>query len=430
VLALLTYELSRNYLAGQRERTAKRQAFVNARLVAEGLRAADVDVQQLLASLETPADSQSLVQSHGEWYSTSVAARPAQLPAGLRDTVLSGAASTQRLRIGGTARLVVGVPIPSVGAAYFEIFALTELASTLHVLAISLLVAAGLTTLAGAALGAWAARRVLSPVHALSTSAARVAAGDLDTRIPPDADPDLASVASSFNAMVDALQRRIDRDARFAADVAHELRSPLTTLVTSLVVLRRRSQQWDEPSRTAVALMSTEVGRFQRLVEDLLEMARADAGADDGALEHVRVGELVLHTLARSPYAQVPTEIDDAAARTVVLADKRRLERTLVNLLANAAQHADGAGLVAARRVGDVVRIEVHDRGPGVRDEDRERIFDRFARARAGSRAGGGVGLGLALVADHVQRQGGRVWVSDSPIGGACFVVELPVVHE
>jgi signal transduction histidine kinase len=245
--------------------------------------------------------------------------------------------------------------------------------------------------------------------------------------------------------MVSALQARIQRDARFASDVSHELRSPLTTLRNAVDVLQRRRPELPERSAQALDLLTEEVTRFGRLVEDLLEVSRFDAGAADLLLEEIRPAELARHALAARDHASVNLVVEPGTP--TIRADKRRLERVLSNLLANAEVHGDGAtrvvvGPVRAGADGAAAPaggwfghapvtgafVAVDDAGPGVPPEQRETIFERFARGRAAGRRarGEGVGLGLSLVAEHVRLMGGTVRVTESPDGGARFVVELP----
>ena len=151
--------------------------------------------------------------------------------------------------------LVVGIPLPAADAEFYEIVSTTELRSTLATLATVLAAFAVLATLAGAALGRIASRRLMAPLDDVATAAARIGAGGLQTRLPPTDDPDLATIVGSFNSMVEALDERIQRDARFAADLGHELRSPLTALVASVQVMERRRD--DLPPRTQRALTSS-----------------------------------------------------------------------------------------------------------------------------------------------------------------------------
>jgi signal transduction histidine kinase len=324
--------------------------------------------------------------------------------------------------------MAVGVPIPRTGAEFFEAFSLAEVERTLNLLGYSLAGAALLTTMAGAAVGRWASARVLRPLASVSEAAAAIAKGALDIRLVSPSDRDLAPLADSFNSMVDALADRIQKDARFASDVSHELRSPLTTLTTSLDVLRARRSELSERSQAALDLLDADVQRFQRMVEDLLEISRFDAGVAVLEVEEVDVRELVRHALAG---ATVPITAGDGSGRTTVLGDKRRLERVLVNLVENAAAYGGGATNVGVARRDGHVHVVVEDQGAGVPLAERTKVFERFFRGSAAGRrgAGGGSGLGLALVVEHVRLHGGTVWVEDGPGGmGARFVVELPAV--
>ena len=328
-------------------------------------------------------------------------------------------------------QLVIGIPVPSVNAAYFEIIALDDLQSTLEALGVSLVGASLITTLAGAALGAWASRRALRPLRGVSAAALELAAGRLDTRLQASEDPDLRPISSSFNDMAQSLQDRIERDARFASDVSHELRSPLMTLAASIEVMSNQREDLPERARSALDLMVGDIERFQQLVEDLLEISRFDAGVVRLELEEVHLAELVMQAVSHSSERDVPVELEAELAGVVVQADKRRIVRVIANLIDNAAKYGGGATGVILRRAQDGVQIAVEDRGPGVPEEDRSVIFDRFSRGAIAGRRGSteGVGLGLALVAEHVNLHGGKVWVEGRTDGeeGARFVVELPV---
>jgi signal transduction histidine kinase len=427
-LVVLTYELSRSYLLDQREGSALRQTYVNARLVSSELRTFEPDLPALLASLETAAGSDPVVWRNGTWFAASVGVDRNALPLALRETVVAGTPARQRFTLDDSARLGVGVPLPGRRAAYFEVFSLAELERTLDVLRNSLLVAGLITTLAAAAAGRLVTRRVLHPVAAVAAASGSIASGELDVRLNVGRDPDLAPLAESFNRMTDALQERIQRDERFAAAVSHELRSPLTTLAASVEVLVARRHELSESGVEAVDLLAAEVRRFERLVQDLLEISRLDAGESELAFDDVRFGEFVLHAVDAAEAGDVPIEIEAHLLDAVVRADKRRLERVIVNLIENACAHGLGVSRILVEGGDGHVRLVVEDAGPGVPPEDRSRIFERFVRGRAAGRrgAGTGTGLGLSLVAEYVRQHRGRVWVDDGPDGGARFVVELP----
>ena len=428
-LAILTYELARGYLVRQRERSLLSQTYANARLVKNSLRTPAPDIPRLLGSVELPAGSNPLLLRRGTWFGASVAVGPDSIPLALRETIAGGEAARQRFTLQGVPQLAVGIPLPAVEGAYFEVFPLIELDRTMAVLRNSLAAAAVATIVAGAVVGRWVTRRVLAPVAEVSAAAAAVAGGRLDVRLDEDGDPDLTGMAVSFNRMTDALQARIQRDARFASDVSHELRSPLTTLAAALQVVVARQDEMPERARRGLDLLSGEVARFERLVGDLLEISRIDAGIEDLVFEDVSLGEFVLHAVRSPGTGVVPVEIEADVGHAVVRADKRRLERVVANLLDNARRHGGGVTRVSVERSDGWVRVAVEDSGAGVPLGERERIFERFARGEVAGRRdeSDGTGLGLSLVREHVRLHGGRVWVEDAPAGGARFVVQLPV---
>jgi len=437
VLAAATLGLTRQNLLDSREASAIARTYQNARTVEGALPqgpadsvTANFDPTSVLSSLQTPTGSNPVLELEGEWYARAPDVGEEALPARLRDTVVSGQPALMRFDHEGETQLGVGVPMESIDGAYFEVVSLGELEETLESISVSLLAAALLSTMAGAAVGWWAARRVLRPLRGIGDAAHAIATGRLDTRVEASDDGDLATLADSFNEMAVALEERIQRDARFASNVSHELRSPLMTLAASIEVLENQRDDMPDRARAALDLMVADIERFQQLVEDLLEISRFDAGVMHLDLEEVRVDELIIQAVTLSTDVDVPVDIDSDLAGVVVRADKRRLSRVIANLLDNAAKYGEGATRVELRKRGDAVLIAVEDDGPGVTTDDREAIFHRFNRGTsAGHRRGiDGVGLGLSLVAEHVRLHGGSVWVEDRADGqrGARFVIELP----
>jgi signal transduction histidine kinase len=325
--------------------------------------------------------------------------------------------------------LAVALPLTAEEAVFVELFPLLELDGTLRFLGVVLVAGTATSMLIAVALGLWTGRRALRPLNELTTAAERVAGGDLGARLPVDDDPDLAPLAATFNATAEALEQRVRRDARFAGDVSHELRSPLTTMANAAAVLRRRRGELSGTAGRALDLLTVEVDRFQRMVVDLLEITRDDQRADAVPLETVDLAGLVRNVLAARPGVAPPLEEGPGEHR--VRGDRRRLDRVVANLLDNADCYGGGAVRVAVLHRPGGVRLEVDDAGPGVPDEHKERVFERFARGvRAGRRGDdSGSGLGLALVAQHVARHDGAVRVEDRPGGGARFVVQLPAVE-
>jgi two-component system, OmpR family, sensor histidine kinase MtrB len=427
-MAALTYFTARQFILNERQTAILRQAYVNASLARSALRTVNPDVTQLLASLDTNQGSRSVLELRGQWYATSFAVGKNAIPVALRDLVLGGTPATQHFALSNTPEMVVGLPIPSVGASYFEVFSLDELSRTLQILALALAGAALVTTVAGAIIGRWASGRALRPLAQVARAAETVAGGNIDTRLVAERDPELSALASSFNRMTDALQDRIDREVRFTADVSHELRSPLTTLATALGVLESHREDLPARSQHALDLLAVELRRFQRMVDDLLEISRVDTGSAELSLDEVEVGELAHQVAVAGGAGDVPLEVDPRLAGVRLWVDKRRIERVVTNLVDNAAQYAGGVVRVAVEQSPDGVRFVVADRGPGVAAAERDRIFERFYRGQAAGQRGAtdGTGLGLSLVAEHVRLHGGRVWVESSDDGENRFVVELP----
>jgi signal transduction histidine kinase len=261
----------------------------------------------------------------------------------------------------------------------------------------------------------------------VSAAAGEIAAGGLDTRMPPEDDPDLDRLARSFNGMADAVQTRLEREARFASDVSHELRSPITALTAAVEVLDGRRDDLPDRTQQALDVVVSQVRRFDHMVMDLLELSRIDAGSTELHREEVDIRELIPRIAQRYGFGEVPIDID-ADVATVVRLDKLRFERILANLLENAREHGGGPVRVSLQLVGTTaMELSVDDAGPGVARGERSRIFERFARGSA-ARHRVGTGLGLALVAEHAHAHGGEAWVEDRPGGGARFKVTLTEV--
>jgi two-component system, OmpR family, sensor histidine kinase MtrB len=444
-LAIVTYTFARNYLLDQRDASAKTVAFANARLVVNALVAAPDFNQKSLPAGRSFGDG-SFLHYQNRWFGNSNLARET-LPTSLVDGVLAGSSGLQHYEIDGRPYVVVGIHLENVDADYFEAVNAVDLDRSLNIIGTTLGVGATSTTLVAAGFGLWASRRLLRPLSRVADAAGDLASGGLDTRLDEETDPDLNQLARSFNNMADAVQSRIEREARFASDVSHELRSPLTALTAAVEVLDARKHELPERSQQALEVVVTQIRRFDQMVLDLLEISRLDAGAADLHTEPVLLGPFVSRVAGRYGFGHLPVVTDPALVERPVPVDRRRLERILANLLGNAEHHAGGPVriTIAATTRGsghddavnghalnghpaqrNRVQIAVEDAGPGVAAAERDRIFERFARGTA-ARHRVGTGLGLALVAEHARLQGGEAWVEDRPGGGARFVVDLPV---
>ena len=426
VLAVSTFFFVRRDLVAQHTTSVLRQTFVNARLVKVELGAPSAKIGDALSSVANADGVHSFIYRAGLWYSSSATVSGTAIPEALTKTVLHGNVADQRVLLDNEPTLVVGVPIPSIGLAYFEEDALTNLESTLSVLGTVLTTVAIATTVGGALAGWWASRRLVRPLAEVVSAATDVAGGALSRRVPDD--PDLQPLVTSFNEMVTALQTRIERDARFASDVTHELRSPLTTIGASVELLDSYKSQLPPGGAKAVDTLHVEVDRFSTMVQELLEMATVDAGAAALNFTDIPLGDLVALTV-RGYDPSIPVTFAPGAREVRVRGDKRRLQQVLLNLLDNAETHAGGAVGVVVDTDDGWATISVDDAGPGIPREERSRVFERFYRGAASGKRGdtAGAGLGLALVAEHVRAHGGSVRVADSPAGGTRFSVLLPV---
>ena len=429
VLAGVTYTVARRYLVDQRQDVAQQQAYVNARLARSVLRGPNPDVRAFLAGLGGGTAASPVVRYRDEWFSTSVAIGRESLPADLVRAVTDGRAGHQRYRDGdGRLHVAVGVALPAVDAAYFEVFSLAELERTLGVLRQALSIGAIGAALTAALIGYGGARRVVRPLGPVADAAERIAAGDLATRLDPEADPDLRRLFDAFNDMAASLDERIKREARFAADVSHEVRAPLAALAAAVEVIERRRAQLPEQVLSAFEVLAAKVEGFEQMVLDLLEISRIDSGTAPLALTPIEL-QPFLARLAELHRQDGVTISITADAPTLVVADERRLGQALGNIIDNARRYAGGLDAIRVDGVdGDKVRMAFDDKGPGVPPAERDVIFGRFARGEVGLEAGStsGSGLGLALVVEHLRLHGGRVWVEDAPGGGGRFVVELP----
>ncbi|MFV9454792.1 sensor histidine kinase [Rhodococcus sp. NM-2] len=421
VLAVSVFTISRSYMVGQREHSAQRQADTHAEFLRNLLDNPDSSALAVLGALDPPVDTFLLLRYRGDWFGSTPDGGPDQLPAGL---AAAGSASTVPVDLNGQPYLAVTTPVSDRGDTLYEFAPLTELQATLGVLRIALAACALTATCGGALLGLWAARRVLTPLSQLAGTTATIASGELGTRLPDTGDPDLATLVASFNTMVDSLEHRIERERRFFGDVSHELRTPLTTLTTSVEVLGRHAHELPDRSRRALSLITAELDHLRRLLDDLLALARTEAGLHQDDPELVSLRELVTHTLIDS---QRHTDLLTVESDSIVRVHKRALERVFLNLMNNADQHGGGLVGIGVQRDGQTAVIDFDDTGPGIAHADRERIFERFTTAQGGRKAAAGTGLGLALVAETLTAHHGRVRCTDRPGGGTRFTVTLPI---
>ena len=357
--------------------------------------------------------------------STSVSLR--SVPAGLRAIVDRGELGYERTTVAGDHFLVTGAPAGNGTKLYF-FFPENGVRHELSVLRNVLLGGVGILVLLAALAGAVLARSALRPVARASTAAHSLAEGLLETRLPVEGRDEFGAWAQSFNEMAAALEAKIGelqaaqaRERRFTADVAHELRTPLTALMGEASLLADQLDRMPPESRRPAELLIADVARLRRLVEDLMEISRFDAGAESVHAEEVDVPALVRATV-RSRGWDDRVRLEGDGLR--VTSDPRRLERIVANLLDNALEHG---GSVVSVRIGERT-IEVADDGQGIAPEDLPHVFERFYKADV-SRSGGGTGLGLAIARENALLLGAELVVVSEPGAGSRFTLVLPVAE-
>ncbi|PZF84207.1 sensor histidine kinase [Micromonospora deserti] len=352
------------------------------------------------------------------------------LGARLRATVAAGELGYQRSTPDARPRLlVVGGRIPGSTAELYVVTVEDDIAADLTQLRTALLAGWVLVVLLAAGVGHTLARRALEPVGRASRAARALTEGLLATRLPVRGRDEFSVWAASFNEMAEALEAKIaalsraqDRERRFTADVAHELRTPVTALVAAASLLRDHLDQLPGDARRAAELLVADVVRLRRLVEDLMEISRLDAGRESVAVAAVDALALLRAIVgARGWRDRVVVTGDSVELRT----DPRRLERVLANLVANAVEHGGGEIRASVVAGGPLVVLDVTDEGPGIPAEHLPRVFDRFHKVDP-ARAGRGSGLGLAIAWENARLLGGRLSVRSEPGAGAHFRLELP----
>lgn len=271
----------------------------------------------------------------------------------------------------------------------------------------------------------WAVGRTLRPIRDIRTELERITAADLSHRVPaPDTGDEIADLARTVNETLERLESAVSRQRRFISDASHELRTPLAGLRTRLELAMAEVDERDP--RGALATMLGDTDRLQQIIDDLLQLARLDSEVARSR-EPIDLAELAQDEVARQQFASEVTT--RAASGVVVDGNRTQIRRLLVNLLANAGRHATGRVLVTLAAEDDWAVLRVHDDGSGVPAEDRERVFERFARLNeARSRDPGGTGLGLPIAKDIARVHGGALTVGDSAeLGGAVFEIRLPL---
>jgi two-component system sensor histidine kinase MtrB len=355
---------------------------------------------------------------------------PDRLPASLRELVDGGQLGYSWLELSGGPVLVVGGRLGGPPDLYF-VFSARPVEDALTQLRLGLAAAALIAVLVALLTARVIAGRILRPVGAAGEAARRIARGDLSARVPEGDRDEFGRWAGEFNRMADSLEATVVRleaaqrqNRDFVADVSHELRTPLTGLVAEASLIESGLDQLTPDARRAAELLVADVRRLRVLVDDLMEVSRFDAQAEQAVVEPVDLGRIVTGVVAaRLAEAEVSLPPDPVVVDT----DSRRLDRILGNLLDNARDHAPGAPVeLSLTRTLEGAVIVVADRGPGVAPDALPHLFDRFYKADP-SRRGGSSGLGLAIAREHAALVGGTLSARRRQGGGMVFSLTLPV---
>lgn len=300
--------------------------------------------------------------------------------------------------------------------------------STVKTAVIALALAAPVVVVVSAAVTYMLVSRSMRSVDEIRSRVAEISTSDLSERVPvPDKRDEISALATTMNEMLARIEAGHSAQQRFVGDASHELRSPLTTIISALEVAVAHPELLN--GELAETTLIPEAHRMQSLVDDLLLLARADERGLAVTRDDVDLDDLVsvgAERLCREASLHVSTD----AAPTRVTGDPTQLSRMLRNLLDNAARHAVSTVSVSARACDEHAVITVDDDGPGIAPQDRERVFDRFVRLDAGrSRSSGRAGLGLAIVREIVAAHHGSVAITERPGGGTRVTVHLPLAY-
>lgn len=271
---------------------------------------------------------------------------------------------------------------------------------------------------------AWVlAGRLLRPVRELTDNARQISESDLSARIPVEGNDEIAQLTRTYNAMLDRLQEAFQTQRRFIDSAGHELRTPITIVRGHLELMGEDPEE----RRETVELVTDELDRMSRMVDDLLLLAKSEQ-PDFIVRAPVDADDLTTGLVDRARAVGDRNWVVDSVAEGYLEADQQRLTQAALNLIRNAVEHTrpgDEIGIGTEWALGNL-RINVRDHGPGVPEADRERIFERFSRGASGQRRSEGAGLGLSIVRAIAVAHGGTASVASTPGVGSVFTITVP----
>jgi len=337
--------------------------------------------------------------------------------------------------------MVVGAELTTPVGPYrmFHLFPLTAEQDTLALVRRTAAAAGVLLVLLLVLIAGLVTRQVVHPVQLAARTAERLADGQLEERMRVRGEDEIARLAMSFNSMAGALQRQIRQledlsrlQQRFVSDVSHELRTPLTTVRMAADVLHEARQDFPPAAARSAELLQAQLGRFEELLAELLEISRYDAGAaslDAEPLDLLVLVDRVAQAFGALADRRGSALLVHAAGPVVAEIDHVRVERILRNLVVNAIEHGEGQPVEVTVTGGrSCVAVLVRDHGVGLRPGEAALVFTRFWRGDPSrARTTGGTGLGLAIAFEDARLHGGRLQAWGAPGQGAAFLLTLPL---
>ena len=428
LLSSATFLAVRGFLGDQRVRSSTRQTILGLLFAREFfLGGIDEDPEELVALLQTRSGFQALMLVPNDFYSTTLSITPEAIPPDLQALVRDERFAYAEATLDEQRVLIYGSPLPPEDTDLYLIYSLDDIDQMLSVLLRVLLVTSATAVVFAALAAQNVSARIIRPLTEVSGAARRVAEGLLETRVRSVSRDEVGLLAASFNEMAAAFQEMIARERRFVANVSHELRTPLATLRTASELLLRHRAEFSPTAREAVDLLDEDVTNLRHLVEELMEVSEVDAGR-----ARLRMEELDVQALLGAITTRHHREVPISGPPITIVSDKARLDRILGNLLDNAFEHGEGAGVAidVAERNG-TVRIAVSDRGPGIAPAEQPLLFDRFYKADSSrTRERGGVGLGLAIALENARLLGGTIEVASTPSDRTTFTLVVPTTAQ
>jgi signal transduction histidine kinase len=433
VLAVGSYIVVREHRADAQHRRSMKEARLSFE-VARDSSSKRVNAKQmhaLFTQLSRRSAFEAIVYVAGDRvFSTDSAIGQSAIPNDVRGEVRRGRETDGHADVDAVPYLVIGDRVTRPRTEMYLFYSQMGLSNSLADLR-NVLVGSWVVVVIGAAIvGSALARRTLAPVAEASQAARSLAEGLLDTRMSVETEDEFGLLATSFNEMAQALETKInelsaarERERRFTSDVSHELRTPLTALVNEASMLSEHLDRLPEEARRPAELLVQDVTRLRDLVIDLMEISRFDSGRATLQLEETHVIELAMQVLKRNEWqSDVVVDGDEMAVQT----DRRRLERIVRNLVANALEHAGSDVRVTMNANTTEWSMAVTDAGPGIAPSHLPHLFERFYKVDA-ARSGSGSGLGLAIALENAKLLGGDIAVTSGPGRGSTFRCTLPL---